>query len=59
MQQNKVDLAAFDGSEFDKGAGFLKTALWYVINALLVRASWNPFGGGQSVFTAYVWSKNW
>ena len=42
MQQNKVNLAAFNGSDFDKGAGFIKTALWYMTNALLIRASWNP-----------------
>lgn len=45
MQQNKVNLAAFDGSGFDKGAGFLKAAAWYLTNALIVRASWNPFMG--------------
>lgn len=39
----KVELAKFDGSDFDKGAGLLKTTLWYFINALFVRASWNPF----------------
>lgn len=38
----KVNLAAFDGSEFDKGAGKLKIMLWYMVNAMLVRASWNP-----------------
>lgn len=38
-----VQLYAFDGSDFDKGAGFLKTILWYFVNALIVRASWNPF----------------
>lgn len=41
----QVNLAAFDGSDFDKGAGFLKTTLWYFVNALIVRASWNPFMG--------------
>ena len=40
-----VRLSAFDGSKFDKGAGFLKTVLWYFVNALIVRASWNPFMG--------------
>ena len=45
MQQNKVDLASFDGSGFDKGAGLVKAALWYIINSLFVRASWNPFMG--------------
>lgn len=45
MQQNKVDLSTFDGSSFDKGAGFAKAALWYITNALFVRASWNPIMG--------------
>lgn len=40
-----VRLAAFDGTDFSKGAGFLKTTLWYFVNALMVRASWNPFMG--------------
>ena len=44
-KQNSVRLAAFNGSNFDKGAGFLKITLWYFVNALLVRASWNPFMG--------------
>lgn len=43
IKQNSVRLAAFDGSGFNKGAGFLKITLWYFVNALLVRASWNPF----------------
>lgn len=41
--QPDVQLYAFDGSEFDKGAGLVKTTLWYFVNALVVRASWNPF----------------
>lgn len=41
----EVSLRTFDGSGFDKGAGLLKTALWYFVNALFVRASWNPFMG--------------
>lgn len=40
-----VCLASFDGSDFNKGAGFLKITLWYFVNALIVRASWNPFMG--------------
>lgn len=40
-----VRLSDFDGSDFDKGAGFMKITLWYFVNALLVRASWNPFMG--------------
>lgn len=41
----KVQLGQFSGREFDKGAGFLKITLWYFVNAILVRASWNPFMG--------------
>lgn len=40
--QPKVNLSAFDGSDFEKGAGTLKTIFWYLINAFFVRASWNP-----------------
>lgn len=39
----EVSLASFDGSDFDKGAGLIKITLWYFVNALIVRASWNPF----------------
>ena len=45
LNQPTVRLATFDGSDFDKGAGLFKASLWYFINALLVRASWNPFMG--------------
>lgn len=38
-----VDLKSFDASNFNKGAGLLKIAVWYFINALIVKASWNPF----------------
>lgn len=40
-----VKLSTFDGSDFNKGAGFLKITLWYFVNAMIVRASWNPFMG--------------
>lgn len=40
-----VHLAAFNTGSFDKGAGKLKIILWYFVNALFVRASWNPFMG--------------
>ena len=43
--QCDVCLASFDGSDFNKGAGFLKITIWYFVNALIVRASWNPFMG--------------
>ena len=39
----EVRLDTFRTGSFDKGAGFLKQTLWYFVNALLVRASWNPF----------------
>ncbi|MEE1091826.1 MAG: WcaF family extracellular polysaccharide biosynthesis acetyltransferase [Prevotella sp.] len=41
----KIDLSAFNGDDFDKGAGKVKITLWYFVNAFLVRASWNPFMG--------------
>lgn len=41
----KVQLGQFDGSDFNKGAGFIRQTLWYFVNALIVRASWNPFMG--------------
>lgn len=44
MQLN-CDLSTFSPDDFDKGAGFLKQTLWYFINAMFVRASWNPFMG--------------
>lgn len=40
--KKKVRLGDFDGSEFDKGTGKVKIMLWYMVNALIVRASWNP-----------------
>lgn len=42
---HKVSLASFHGSDFNKRAGGLKIILWYFVNALIVRASWNPFMG--------------
>lgn len=39
----KVKLASFSTGYFNKGAGIVKTALWYFGNALFVRASRNPF----------------
>lgn len=41
----EVRLDTFRAGNFDKGAGFLTQTLWYFVNALLVRASWNPFMG--------------
>ena len=34
--QRDVCLASFDGSDFNKGAGFLKITLWCFVNALIV-----------------------
>ena len=41
----RVDLGGFSTGDFDKGAGRLKIMLWYLVNALFVRASWNPLMG--------------
>lgn len=42
---NKVHLNKFSNLNFSKDAGSFKIILWYFINALIVRASWNPFMG--------------
>lgn len=44
-KMKEVRLDTFTTGNFDKGAGFIKQTLWYFVNALLVRASWNPFMG--------------
>jgi putative colanic acid biosynthesis acetyltransferase WcaF len=40
-----VNLSKFNTDNFNKGASTLKQTLWYFVNALFVRASWNPFMG--------------
>ena len=40
-----VDLSKFTTGDYDKGASTFKIALWFFVNALFVRASWNPFMG--------------
>lgn len=40
-----ANLSTFSTQDFNKGASSIKQALWYFVNALLVRASWNPFMG--------------
>lgn len=45
VKMKKVRLDTFSTGNFDKGAGFIKQTLWYFVNALIVRASWNPFMG--------------
>lgn len=45
MNNNKVKLGTFTTRNFNKGANSLKIVLWYFVNALIVRASWNPFMG--------------
>lgn len=45
VKMKKVRLDTFSTGNFDKGAGFIKQILWYFVNALIVRASWNPFMG--------------
>ena len=42
---DSVDLSSFSSSGFSKGARGVKIVLWYFVNALFVRASWNPFMG--------------
>ncbi len=42
---DRVDLASFNVGTFDKGAPYFKQIIWYFVNSLIVRASWNPFMG--------------
>lgn len=46
----EVNLSSFNTGNFNKGAGISKQILWYFINALFVRASWNPFMGIKVFF---------
>ena len=48
--KNKVQLSSFSPGKFDKGASAIKIILWYFVNALIVRASWNPFIGIKIFF---------
>lgn len=48
-----MNLLNFDGSYFDKKAGVLKITVWYFVNALIVRASWNPFMGIKIFFLKF------
>ena len=47
---NKVNLETFSKYNFNKGANKLKIVIWYFVNALFVRASWNPFMGIKVFF---------
>lgn len=40
---HRVQLNSFSAKGFDKGACKAKIVLWYFVNAIFVRASWNPF----------------
>ncbi len=43
MAKGQVKLSTFTTDNFDKERGFLTITLWYFVNALIVKASWNPF----------------
>lgn len=43
MNSKSSDLSLFSQKTFSKGASKQKIILWYFINSLIVRASWNPF----------------
>lgn len=40
---HKIQLYNFSAKGFDKGACKAKIVIWYFVNAIFVRASWNPF----------------
>ena len=39
----EVHLSTFTSKTFNKGKNFIVQIIWYFINALFIRASWNPF----------------
>ncbi|MDO4737696.1 MAG: WcaF family extracellular polysaccharide biosynthesis acetyltransferase [Bacteroidales bacterium] len=43
LTNKSVALNQFSIGTFPKGATLIKNISWYFVNALLVRASWNPF----------------
>ena len=47
---NEIDLGSFSAKKFNKKAHKIKIVIWYFINALFVRASWNPFMGIKIFF---------
>lgn len=42
---NNIELNTFSPNGFSKGASFFKQIMWYFINAIFIKASWNPFMG--------------
>lgn len=54
---NKVDLSLFSVGKYDKGASSLKIAIWYMVNAIAVRAPWNVFGGLKKLFLVLFGAK--
>ena len=40
-----TDLSKFSIGDYDRGASTIKAGIWYFVNAIFVRASWNPFMG--------------
>ena len=45
MKSCEVKLSAFSAKYFDKGAGLFKRVLWFLVNTLFVRGTWNPCMG--------------
>ncbi len=41
----ETKLSIFDNSEYDSGAGFIKRAVWYFINACFFTSRWLPVSG--------------
>lgn len=45
MKESDVNLGSFSVSNFNKGAGNIKIAVWYLVNCLFVRPAIIPFMG--------------
>ena len=54
---NRVDLSLFSSKTFNKGKNNFIIILWYFVNALIVKASWNPFMGLKIILLKFFGAK--
>lgn len=46
----KTNLSTFNNNWYSPGAGKLKIMLWFLVNAVVLRCTWNPFSGLKRFF---------
>ena len=55
--QDFIDLSLFSAKGYNKGASTLKIILWYYVNAVFVRCSWNIFGKLKKIVLVFFGAK--